>query len=220
MEAVKVMLKTLLAFLLPVMAVAQTAKPVIDNERVAVWDITWNGGPALTLEFARYDAVVVYLTGGQLKKVSAVSPTTLVTRAAGEVMFLEQLAVDKLEPVPGSAPHTAIIFIKTDPLPPIENKSGSPSAFPRPGGKRVLNNQRFTTWDYSWTTGQPTPMHFHDKDVVVVYLEDGSLKSTTPDGQSTVNDYTAGAIRWNARDRVHTEELVKGKQHALITEIK
>jgi hypothetical protein len=219
------MTKTLLGFLLPAMALpgivlAQSAKPVIDNERVSVYDVAWNGGPALALDFAKYDAVVVYLTAGQLKKVSAVSPTTVVTHAAGEVMFLDQLAVDKLEPVPGSTPHTAIIFIKTDPLPPIENKSGQPSAFPRPGGKRILNNQRFTAWDYSWTAGQPTPMHFHDKDVVVVYLEDGSLKSTTPDGQSTVNDYTAGTIRWNARDRVHTEELVKGKQHALITEIK
>jgi hypothetical protein len=30
-------------------------------------------------------------------------------------------------------------------------------------------------------------MHFHDKDIVVVYRYDGSLKSTTPDGKSVVN---------------------------------
>jgi quercetin dioxygenase-like cupin family protein len=214
------MLKVLILSLLPAIAVAQVTKPVIDNERVKVWDVDWSQGALPAADFAKYDCVVVFTKAGQLRKVSSVSPTTVVTHAAGEVMYLDQLAVDKLEAPPGSMPHTVVIFIKTDPMPPLENKSGQPNAFPRPGGKRVMNNARFTTWDYTWTPGQPTPMHFHDKDVVVVYLEDGSLKSTTPDGQVTVNDYTAGSIRYNARDRVHTEEVVKGTQHALITEIK
>ena len=32
----------------------------------------------------------------------------------------------------------------------------------------------------------PTPMHFHDKDIVVAYRYDGSLKSVTPDGATVV----------------------------------
>jgi hypothetical protein len=63
-------------------------------------------------------------------------------------------------------------------------------------------------------------MHFHDKDVVVVFLEDGDLSSTTPDGKVTTNAYTPGAVRFNTRDRTHTETLVRGKQHAIITELK
>ena len=204
----------------PLVALAQTAKPVIDNDRVRVWDVDWTTGPAPAMEFSKYDALIIFTTGGQLRKVSTVSPITVVTHAAGEVMFLEQAAVDKLEAPAGSKAHTVIIFIKGEPLPPLKNESGHPAAFPRPGGKRLINNARVTAWDYSWTPGQPTPMHFHDKDVVVIYLEDGSLKSTTPDGQVTINDYPAGTIRYSARDRVHTEELSKGKQHALITEVK
>ena len=45
-------------------------------------------------------------------------------------------------------------------------------------------------WDSTWTPGVATPMHFHDKDVVVVFLEDGDLKSTTLDGKEVVNKYT------------------------------
>jgi len=63
-------------------------------------------------------------------------------------------------------------------------------------------------------------MHFHDKDVVAIFLEDGDLKSTTLDGQATLNQYTAGTVRFNARNRTHTETLVKGKQRAIITELK
>jgi hypothetical protein len=63
-------------------------------------------------------------------------------------------------------------------------------------------------------------MHFHDKDVVAWFLEDGDLSSTTPDGKSTVNHYTAGTVRFSPRDRTHTETLVKGQQRAIITELK
>lgn len=38
-------------------------------------------------------------------------------------------------------------------------------------------------WDYTWTQDVATPMHFHDKDALVVYLEDGDMRSTTPDGK-------------------------------------
>ena len=105
-------------------------------------------------------------------------------------------------------------------MPPLANASGFPNAFPRPGVKKRLENDKVLVWDYTWTTGVPTPMHFHDKDVVVVYLENGALKSTTPDRQSVVNDLSRGLIRFNARDRIHTEELVKGKSRAIITELK
>ena len=63
-------------------------------------------------------------------------------------------------------------------------------------------------------------MHFHDKDVVVVYLEDGALRSTDPAGQSTVNEHYFGFTKFNPRDRVHTEEVVKGKARAIIVELK
>jgi len=65
-----------------------------------------------------------------------------------------------------------------------------------------------------------TPMHFHDKDVVVVFLEDGDLKSTTLDGKEVVNKYTTGTVRFNQRDRTHTETLMNGRQRAIITELK
>jgi hypothetical protein len=35
-----------------------------------------------------------------------------------------------------------------------------------------------------------------------------------------VNELSRGLIRFNARDRIHTEELVKGKSRAIITELK
>ena len=69
-------------------------------------------------------------------------------------------------------------------------------------------------------TGVPTPTHFHDKDVVVTYLEDGALRSTDPGGTSVVNEHYFGFTKLNSRDRVHTEELVSGQARAIIVELK
>jgi hypothetical protein len=84
----------------------------------------------------------------------------------------------------------------------------------------VLDNDRVTVWNYAWTLGVPTPMHYHDKDVVVVFRNDGLLRSTTPKGESVVNDDKFGMVRFNKRDRVHFEELLKGEQSAIILELK
>jgi hypothetical protein len=63
-------------------------------------------------------------------------------------------------------------------------------------------------------------MHFHDKDVVVIYLGNGSLRSTTLDGKVVTNTWKPGDTVFNLRDRVHTETLVDGTLRAIITELK
>ena len=113
-----------------------------------------------------------------------------------------------------------IIGLKPAKVAPLANTSGFPLAMPRDGAKKLLDNDRVTVWDYTWTLNHATPMHFHDKDVVVMFLEEGDLKSTTAKGEITVNPWKPGTIRFNARDRVHTEELVRGKQRAIIVELK
>ena len=90
-----------------------------------------------------------------------------------------------------------MIDLKDHPVDPLQNPTTYPLAFPRPGSKKILENDRVIVWDYTWEPGVATPMHFHDKDVVAWFLEDGDLKSTTPDGKETVNKYTTGTVRFN-----------------------
>jgi hypothetical protein len=168
---------------------SQTAsKPIIDNERVAIWDVT-DSVPARP-----GDAVVVSFSGN-----AAFLPKGTAPKITG---------------------RSIVIDLKDHPVAPIENTSGYPLAFPRPGIKKLFENDRVIVWDYTWQPGVPTPMHFHDKDVAILFLEEGDLKATTPDGQSTVTAYTAGTAKFNARSRVHTETLVRGTERAIITELK
>ena len=56
--------------------------------------------------------------------------------------------------------------------------------------------------------------------VVVVYLADGELKSTTPEGKVDVNPISFGLTKFNRPNRSHTEEVVKGSARAIIVELK
>jgi hypothetical protein len=109
---------------------------------------------------------------------------------------------------PKIAGRSIVIDLKDHTVAPIENASGYPLAFPRPGVKKVLENERVIVWDCTWTLGVVIPIHFHDKDVVALFLEDGDLKSTTPDGQSVVNPRTSGTVAFALRNRTHSETLL------------
>jgi len=119
-----------------------------------------------------------------------------------------------------AANKVIVITLKNAKVAPLKNTTGYPNAFPRPGNVKVYEDARVIVWDYTWTLGKATPMHFHDKDVVVIYLDNGTLKSTTTDGKSVTNKRTTGETYFNPRDRVHTETLTEGKLRAIITELK
>ena len=170
-------------------------RPVVDNERVTVWD----------------------LKASDSEIPMPANPCVFIHLAPLVVAYFPQCAAEGWD---AGAAGSVVIELKDHPVAPLANTSGVPNAFPRPGVIKRLENNKVIVWDYTWTTGVPTAMHFHDKDVVVVYLEDGALKSTTRDGQSVVNELSPRLIRFNARDRVHSEELVRGKARAIITELK
>jgi hypothetical protein len=175
-------------------ASSDATKPIIDNEHATVWDTS---SPR---SFSKvYVAIDLAKGSAQLGKKGTVPAS------------LSQSKPDR----------TVVIELKDHAVPSaMPNKSGLPNAFPRPGSKKLYETPRIIVWDYTWTTGVATPMHFHDKDVVVTYLKDGTLKSTTPSGEATMNTYSFGTVKFNLKDRTHTETLMQGSQRAIITEFK
>lgn len=180
------------------------ARPIVDNERVTVWDFTWTRGVPEPLERSKTDSVWI-----------SVSPSI------GDVRYWAKGAPRRAEQSIGSPLRMIAIDLKDHPVAPLKNTSGLPNAFPRPGtNRKVFENDRVIVWDFTWTKGVPTPMHFHDKDVVVVYLGTGTLRSTTPDGKAVDSKWKPGDTRFNLRDRRHTETLIEGELRAVITELK
>jgi hypothetical protein len=53
-----------------------------------------------------------------------------------------------------------------------------------------------------------------------VFESDGVLQSTTPQGEKVVAEIKFADIRFNRRDRTHSEMLLSGHAHAVIIELK
>jgi hypothetical protein len=186
------MIKSVLCVLgLSVAAMSHGAEPIVDNEHVTVWDT------AVALPPSQHDFVEVSLS------------------RKGTASFGHQGDIPAK-----SGSRTIVIELKDLPVTPLANETGYPLAFPRKRARKLLDNAQVVVWDYVWHAGEPTPMHFHDKDAVVVFEATGALKSTTPDGKSVVNEQQFGNVRFSVRNRTHSEILAGGKARAVITELK
>ncbi len=86
----------------------------------------------------------------------------VVVSLSGNATWVPRGALQKIDG------RSMIIDLKEHPSPAYKNTTPYPLAFPRPGSKKILENDRVIVWDYTWTPDVATPMHFHDKDVVVV----------------------------------------------------
>src|SRR4051794_24216229 len=103
------MVQVLLLCMMLFQAGTQTAtKPIIDNDRVTVQEVS-DSAPAQPT-----DAVVVPLPGS--------------------AAFVHK---GTTQDTPGPS---FVIDLKNPPVPPIENKSGYQLAFPRPGAKKLFEN--------------------------------------------------------------------------------
>jgi hypothetical protein len=164
------------------------------------------------------DRFAMFLEGGDLQEtVAGVSKKT--SADYGTAISIPRGADYQQTLVTGAA-HELIVALKDVQSPRYANTTGLPAAFPRAGSVKVLETPRVVVWRFSWVPGQPTAMHFHDKDVVLGYRYDGALKSVTPDGKTTMNDYKSGDIRFNKGDRAHFELLTGDRQSAVMAELK
>jgi predicted metal-dependent enzyme (double-stranded beta helix superfamily) len=192
----------------------------IDNDRVTVWDLHLKQGEVSPKTSHDMDTVVMFLEGGTITTTTSDGRRATSKRAFGDAILFPKGSDATQQLNSRGEVHEVIVALKDAPAVTYENKTALPAAFPRPGSVKVLDSPRVVVWHYSWTPGNPTPMHFHDKDVVVAYRYDGSLKSVTPEGKETVNAYKTGNIRFNKGDRAHYEVLTIGQQSAMMAELK
>jgi quercetin dioxygenase-like cupin family protein len=188
--------------------------PVIDNARVTVRDVSLAPGQAAPAIIHAGDYVILYRKGGRIRG----SDGSIADHPDGSAVFGHGGTTS--DTAVAAPAHEVIVELKDSPSNTVPNTTGLPPAFPRPGSVKVFENDRVRVWNYAWVPGQPTAMHFHNTEVVVVYLGDGDIASTTQDGKTAVNHRNPGDIVFNVANRSHSEEVVKGAQSGIMLELK
>ena len=96
----------------------------------------------------------------------------------------------------------AALFVYSSPA--LAQKYAVP--FPRSGAKNTLENRYFSVWDVTFENGKSTGMHQLPLDQVYVFLTEGPVKFTRPDGTWTIEQEKMGAVRYETKGTVESEE--------------
>jgi hypothetical protein len=176
----------------------ENSTKILENERVVVWRI---GADTNRSSPARKPGV----------------PVVLISLVGGAVRFIDATDTSTIRPTSGQA---VLIELKDLVVTPLEAPGGIARAFPRQGAKQIVDNNRVSVWDFTWTKGMKTPMHFHDKDVVAVYLSSGTVRSTPLEGEPKATPKSFGETVFLPRDRTHLEECIDGPRRDIIVELK
>jgi hypothetical protein len=199
---------------LPALAQAPAATPVIDNARVTVRDIALAPGkPGPAIPHAG-DYVVLYFDGGRIHGADG----KMTAHPAGDAAFGH--GGETRDIATGAPAREIVVELKDAPSNTVPNTTGLPNGFPRDGAKKIFENDKVIVWNYTWQIGKPTPMHFHNTEVVVAYDGDGDIKAAAPDGKSAISHRKAGDIVYNLANRSHSEELVSGTASGVMLELK
>ena len=176
----------------------ESSTKILENERVVVWRIGADTNRLSPARQPQFSAVLISLADGAVRFIGATDTSTILPKS-GQAILIE---------------------LKDHLVTPLEAPGSIARAFPRQDAKQILDNDRVLVWDFTWAKGMKTPMHFHDKDVVVVYLGSGTVRSIPLKGEPTAAPRSFGEAVFRPRGRTHVEECIDGPRRDIIIELK
>jgi quercetin dioxygenase-like cupin family protein len=197
------------------------ATKVLENESVVVWDVTWAKGKPTPMHEHVVDVVGVTLVPGTVRVTLPDGATRESQKDTPGAVSAGGKGLLHMEEGTSDVPRRAILIelkeARKDPMRPPE---GVAPAWPREGASKVLENDRVIVWDYEFQAERAIPLHFHDKDTVVVELEPGVTRSVPSDGAPSESTWEGMRARFAPRGRLHREEVVSGSPRGIVVEIK
>ena len=197
------------------------ATKLLETDRIAVWDIVWPKGQPTAMHRHPYDQVgTYYARGGRVITTPDGEKRSNITEVGS--LSTTRKGTTHIEEGNTDAPLRAVfIELKKDTASglPAANVGGTP-AFPREGAKQLLDDDRVTSWDYTWTSGAQSLRYRAAQETVIVWLGDGRLRVTPGTGAPTESDVKAGIMRHLERGSNETLVMVSGSPRALFFQLK
>jgi hypothetical protein len=197
------------------------ATKLIENERVVVWDVTWVKGIPTPMHQHTVDVVGVTLVPGAVRATTPDGTTRESSLDQVGAVSSGGKGLVHTEVGTSDAPRRAILVeLKDLQKEPLAAPPGVAPAWPRDGASKILDNDRVVVWDYRFQADREIPLHFHDKDAVVIELEPGVTRSVSADGLLEESTWEGKRARFAPRGRIHREEVVSGTPRAIVIELK
>ena len=194
---------------------------VFDNEQVTIWDVTWEQGEPAPVHEHRLASLAVTIQPGRVKNTLA-DRTTRVGELdkIGSVHFRERGLVHGEEGISDTPRRAFLIEIKEATLAPDPIPDGAVPAWPREEAKKILENDFVIVWDYTFAADLKVPLHYHDRDQIIVSLASGKIRMIPPHGEPRISEGRVGRAVFVPRGALHREEYVAGTPRAIAVQLK
>ena len=192
-----------------------------ENDRVIVWEVIWPDGMPQPYHRHRYDMTGVFLRWGPLR-VTRPDGTFTVSETPFEIpstFLLSKGVTHKEEGIGQPERHSIMIDLKDDPPLAPAARTDLPPAVPTDAATLMLDHARVKVWDVPLTEGQDLPLHVHNTDTAVVFLEGGSLRSIAEDGAEEDRTYAYKDVDYWPAGRAHRLVVVDGAPRAILFEL-
>lgn len=194
-----------------------TATKLMETDRLVVWDIVWPKGEATPMHRHVHDQVGTYYQSGGRAITTLDGQTRQATTAVG-ALSTTKMGTTHIEAGTTDPPLRAV-FIEMK----HEKGSGLPApastitaAFPRDGARQLLDDDRVTVWDATWTPGVRGAGSRYPTESILVWLEKGTVR-VTPDGRpATTVSVAPGQMKYYARGSIEAIEAVDGAPRAMV----
>jgi quercetin dioxygenase-like cupin family protein len=192
------------------------ATSVLQNSRVNAWEVYWPKGQPTPMHEHTIDQLSITLRGGTVRVTTPEGKVTEGHSAPGMVVFTKHGTIHQEEGTSDVPQHKIMLEIK-----PSEPSTQIVHGFPPDGAVKSLDNDRLTTWDYTWKPGVKVPMHLEDFDSVTVFVVGGTVRSVDTHGVAKTDERKAGDVIYTPRgSETLTEEAAAGSPRAIIVQLK
>ena len=194
-----------------------------ENDRVIVWTgVAGIKSRPTEMHQHTLDVAGVFLDDGGMQKNTA--PDGSITRSPtpthhGDAVFRRKGATHIEEWLQDGIRVVAVELKDAKPAL-LADAPALPASFPREGATMRQDSERVAMWEYQWLPGRQVPLHFQNRDAVVIPLESGRVRLTPEKGQPREITLTFGGAAFIGRGEAFSEEAAEGAPRAIIVELK
>ena len=194
------------------------ATKLMETDRVVVWDIVWPKGQPTPMHQHVHDQVGTYYATGGRAITTSDGVTRQTTTPVGGLSTTRKGTTHIEEGTTDPPLRAVFIELKEDAGSGVaaEAPSQGVAAFPREGAKQLLDDERVTVWDYTWTPGVRHPMVRYTRDTVVVSLDRGTMRVTADGKPAATVTVAPGQMRYYPRGSTEVAEAIDGSPRAMI----
>lgn len=195
---------------------------ILDNEYVRVFDARASRGTKSPMH-THPPRVLVSIGMTRLRMTMADGKTSIFDLNPGDVLWMED-SKHSWELLAGEL-HVIGVEIKsaqTGVVPPARTAEQRKldAVLVDPATHHVLfENPHVLVFEGRASHGATSPMHAHPP-TVLVSLDSGRMKFTTPDGKTLIHDFSPGKMQWFAEGGTHSWEMHSGNARVIAIEVK